>query len=90
MNFDEDFLNFMESLETEKGKVHEKDVLIETFQYTTRSFLCKTDINKIPNVLDIKINKISKFITEIIFTCRYELNENTKKKFGLRRSYKLL
>ena len=82
----ESFLNFMDGLEIDLPNTDNK---IETYQYTTRSFLCNSDIKKIPFVVTTYTNKISNFITEIIFITSQELTESTKKRYGLRRSYKL-
>ena len=87
-DFDENFLNFMGTLE--ESPIFEEEIKQEVFQYTTRSYLCESDIKKIPNVIKINTNKISKYITELIFTTTEELTENIKKEYGLRRSYKLL
>lgn len=88
----ESFMNFMEGLEIDfPTKLSDEEEQKETtFQYATRSFITSQDIKKIPYVTKYATNKISKFITEIIFVTSQELTENTKKKYGLRRSYKLL
>lgn len=89
------FDELIESLEIDSSKknltVIENKESNETnlFQYTTRSFLCDSDIKKIPYISIYK-NVITKFITELIFVCDKELTENMRKKYGLRRSFKLL
>lgn len=85
----ESFLNFMEGLEIDLHNIKKEETKENTFQYTTRSFLCNSDVKKIPFIVSQKTNKISKFITELIFTTSQELTENIKRKYGLRRSYKL-
>lgn len=83
------FDNLIESLAVDSPLTEIEQTNETTYQYSTRSYLAGSDIKKIPNVIEIKKNKITNFITELIFVCDKELTESCKKKYGLRRSFKL-
>jgi hypothetical protein len=86
------FMDFMEGLEIDFPQIEEDEKKEEKilYQYCTRSFLSGSDIAKIPNIVQVEKNVITKFITELIFITNVELTDSVKKRFGLRRSYKLL